>query len=130
MYRLFMPVMLAAAALTVTAAAPLQTPEERLAERLDGLTAGKPVSCVSMRDVQQVKGYGNTLLYVQGRNRVWTTDTKGGCEGLTRRDDMMVTRTTNSQYCRGDMVQTRDRTGGFMTGVCSLGDFVPYTKAK
>ena len=130
MFRLAMPVMLAAAALTVTAAAPMQTPDERLTKRLDGLTPGKPVSCLSMREVTQVKGYGNTLLYIQGRNRVWRTETNGGCEGISRRDDIMVTRTTSAQYCRGDMIQTRDRTGGFMTGACALGDFTPYTKAK
>lgn len=126
MIRLASLPLLCAAAFTVTAA----SPEKTLEQRLDGLTAGKPVSCISMRDVQQVKGYGKTLLYIQGRNKVWRTETNGGCEGIGRRDDLMVTRTVSAQYCRGDMIETRDRTGGFMTGVCSVGDFTPYTKAK
>jgi hypothetical protein len=130
MIRLAMPAMLCIAAFTITAAAPQQTADERLAQRLDGLTAGKPVNCVSMRDVTQVKGYGNTLLYIQGRNRVWRNETNGGCEGIARRDDIMVTRTVSAQYCRGDMIETRDRSGGQFTGACSLGDFTPYTKAK
>jgi hypothetical protein len=126
MIRYVMPVLLAGVAFTITAAAP----EKTLEERLDGLTAGKPVSCVSMRDVQQVKGYGNTLLYIQGRNRVWRNETNGGCEGISRRDDLMVTRTVSAQYCRGDMIETHDRSGGHFTGACSLGDFTPYTKTK
>ena len=126
MIRLAMPAMLCVAAFTITAA----SPEKTLEERLEGLTPGKPVSCVSMRDVTQVKGYGDTLLYIQGRNRVWRNETNGGCDGIGRRDDFMVTRTTMSQYCRGDIIETRSRSGGYFTGTCSLGDFIPYTKTK
>ncbi|MCW3848571.1 hypothetical protein OF829_15150 [Sphingomonas sp. LB-2] len=126
MIRYAVPAILIASAFTLTAAAPEQT----LEQRLEGLTPGKAVSCISQRDVTQVKGYGNTFLYIQGRNKVWRTETNGGCEGLAKRDDILVTRTTMSQYCRGDVVETHDRSGGHFTGVCSLGEFTPYTKAR
>lgn len=135
MIRYAMPALVIAAAFTMTAAAPYQSSEERQAaaldKRLEGLTPGKSTSCVPMTQVTEVKGYNGTILYIQGKNRVWRNDTNGGCEGLGRSDDVLVTRTTMGSYCRGDIVETHSRGGGgFMTGACSLGEFTPYTKAK
>ncbi|MES2444897.1 MAG: hypothetical protein V4574_18900 [Pseudomonadota bacterium] len=103
-----------------------QRQQDRLAKALAGLTPGKPVHCLSHHDVTSLKAYGNTIVYTQGRNRKWINDTGGGCSRLD--DDLIVSRTTMSQYCRGDIIETRDRTGGMTTGVCSLGEFVPYSK--
>ena len=132
MIRYAMPAIALAAAFTITAATPYQSSEDiqagKLAKALDGLTPGAPVSCLPRDRVTQVKGYNNTILYIQGKNRVWRNDTNGGCEGLGKRDDVMVTRTNNGAYCRGDIVETRSRAGGMFTGVCSLGQFTPYSK--
>jgi hypothetical protein len=103
------------------------TDQERLDKTLAGLVPGKPVHCLSHYQATETQTYENTILYVQGRNKVWRNDPSGGCMGL-RHDDILVTRTTSSQFCRGDIVETRSRTGGFTTGSCSLGDFVPYTR--
>jgi hypothetical protein len=134
MIRYVSSAILVAAAFTLTAAAPQQSTAERqearLAKALDGLTPGKPVTCLPMDRVTEVKGYEGTILYVQGKNKLWRNETSGGCEGLGRRDDILVSRTTSRQYCRGDIIQTRARTGGHFTGACSLGDFVPYTKTN
>ena len=43
-------------------------------------------------------------------------------------DEILVTKTTGSQLCRLDIVQTMDRTSHFTTGFVGLGDFVPYKK--
>lgn len=133
MIRYAMSASLIAAAFTLTAAAPHQSraeqaDSERLAKALDGLTPGTPVSCVPRERITTVKGYNGTILYVGGRNKVWRNDTKGGCEGLGRNDDIMVSRTSMGEYCRGDIIETHSRSGGHFTGACSLGDFTPYSK--
>jgi len=133
MIRYAMPASLIAAALTLTAAAPHQDSVEqrqsdRLAKALEGLTPGKSVNCLPRERVTTVKGYNNTILYVQGKNKVWRNDTNGGCEGLGKHDDIMVSRSTMGAYCRGDIIETRSRSGGYFTGACSLGDFTPYSK--
>lgn len=125
----------AAAALVLTAAfaapgatqqsAAEQRQQEKLAEALAGLTPGAPVHCLSRRQVTSVRTFGDTFLYVEGRNRVWRNETSGGCSG---RDDILVSRSSSAQYCSGDIIQTRDRTGGMPTGSCALGEFVPYSK--
>lgn len=123
-----------ALALTVASAAPgttqqsdaRQRQEDRLSRSLAGLTPGAPVHCISQQGVTSVKTYGDRIVYTWGRNRKWVNDTRGGCGRLD--DDIIVTRSMGSQYCSGDVVETRDRGGGMTTGVCTLGKFVPYTK--
>lgn len=133
MIRFVVPASLIATAFTLTAAAPHQSrieqiQSERLAKALDGLTPGKPVSCLPRDRVTTVKGYNGTILYVQGKNKLWRNDTNGGCEGLGKHDDIMVSRSTMGAYCRGDIIETHSRSGGHFTGACSLGDFTPYSK--
>ena len=102
-----------------------QRQQDELAKALAGLTPGAPVHCLSHHQVTSVRPIGKTFLYVQGRNKVWRNETSGGCSG---RDDILVSRSSMSQYCSGDIIQTRDRTGGMLTGSCALGEFVPYSK--
>ena len=104
-----------------------QTDQDRLDKALAGLVPGKPVHCLSHYQATETRTFDNTILYVQGRTKLWRNDPSGGCQGL-KNDDILVTRSSSGQYCRGDIVETRARTGGFTTGVCSLGEFVPYTK--
>jgi len=103
------------------------TEQDRIAKALEGMTPGAPVQCVPHYRVTDTRTFENTILYVQSRSKVWRNTTNGGCSGL-KRGDIVVTRTTTGSLCRGDIVETRSRNGGMMTGTCSLGDFVPYTK--
>lgn len=101
----------------------------RLADRLRGYQPGEPTSCVRLLGrSSNVSIYGDTLVYRDGA-RLWRTDTGGGCFGL-RNDDIIVTRSFNSQMCRGDIVSTVDRASGFPSGSCTYGDFIPYTKKR
>jgi hypothetical protein len=68
----------------------------------------------------------NVLVYRASRNLVYRNDLEGRCNGLSRGDVLVLTRTISSQYCRGDMAHVVDLQSGVMTGVCSLGRFVPY----
>ncbi len=100
----------------------------RLAKSLDGLTPGKPMHCINRNQVSYIQTYPDTIVYVAGRNKKWRNDTVGGCQGL-KHDDILVSRNLiGSQYCSGDLIETRSRSGGMVTGACSLGEFVPYTK--
>ena len=101
--------------------------QAKLEKALAGLTPGKPVHCLARDRVSHIKTFQDTIVYVQGRNKVWRNDTNGGCNGL-KHDDIVVSRITMGQYCAGDIIETRSRSGGFITGACSLGDFIPYTK--
>lgn len=99
----------------------------RLEKALAGLTPGEPMRCLRHEQVNQIRTFDGTILYVAGRNRLWRNDVVGNCAGL-RRGDIVVSKTFGSQYCEGDIIQTRSPTGGFPSGSCSLGRFTPYTR--
>ena len=104
------------------------TQEAKLARTLHGLTPRSPTHCIDRHLVTNIETYADTIVYVQGRNRVWRNTTSPGCTGLKRGDLVVSRNSLGSQYCSGDWVETHSRTGGMMTGACALGDFVPYTK--
>ncbi len=102
----------------------------RLEKELAGLVAGKPQSCIRLRDTNGSDSFGdNILLFRVSRNLVYTTKTSGSCDNI-RRHDALITRTFGSDLCRGDIAQTADMRGGFQTGVCAMGEFVPHRKPK
>ncbi|WP_375403054.1 hypothetical protein [uncultured Sphingomonas sp.] len=110
------------------AAAELRT-QEALAVELAGLVPGEPTACLPEPARVQVssKGYGSTLVYRVSNSVKYRNDMNGSCPGAGR-DDILVTRTTQSRSCRGDIVQTIDRGSRFPTGACSFGDFIPYRR--
>ena len=101
--------------------------QARLERTLAGLTPQAPQRCLRRDQFNETRSFDGTILYVAGRNRVYRNDVVGTCPGL-RRDDLVVVKTIGGQYCRGDIVQTRARTGGMLTGSCSLGEFTPYRR--
>lgn len=107
-------------------AAPKLTPEQRLAKMLEGREAGKPVSCLNNWDTRDMTVLDKTALVYRSGNTIWVNRPQNARD--LDDDDILVTRTSNSQLCRLDIVQTVDRTGGFMTGFVNLSDFVPYKK--
>ncbi|RYD50244.1 MAG: hypothetical protein EOP60_12220 [Sphingomonadales bacterium] len=127
MIRLALPLLLLATAGTGGATEQRRTDPAKIAKALDGLTPGKPQNCISSDRINEVRGFEGEILFVEGRNKIWRNTTRGSCSGL-KRDDVPVFRTFGREYCTGDMVQTRERIGGMMTGSCGLGEFIPYTK--
>ena len=120
----------AALALTGAAAASAQTlaeqGEAKLARMLEGRTAGEPVSCISaMRsnNLQVIEHVG--LVYKTG-NTVYVA--RADDPRSLGRNDVVVIERLGSQLCKQDVIRTVDRTGGFLTGVVFLGDFVPYKR--
>jgi hypothetical protein len=125
--------MAAAAASTVPAAAAIDRgarAEARLAKALDGRVAGKPVSCINLRNIRSSEIIDRTaILYNMPGGLIYVNTPRMGQESLDD-DDILVTRTFGSQLCSLDTVRLFDRGARFETGFVGLGEFVPYAKAK
>ncbi|WP_088308043.1 hypothetical protein [Novosphingobium sp. B 225] len=111
---------------TAATAGPKLTPQERLDKLIAGREAGKPVSCLNSWDTRDMTVLDKTALVYRSGNTIWVNRPDNARQ--LDDDDILVTKTTGSQLCKLDIVQTVDRTGGFWTGFVNLGDFVPYKK--
>ena len=113
------------------AAAPSAVPpplSEAAAKALAGRTAGRPVECVHLRDVQQTQIIDETAIIYQLGNRRWLVNfPEGGCTSL-RKDRALITRTPSDNLCRGDIAVVVDPFSRIESGSCGLGSFVPYTR--
>ncbi|WP_158298978.1 hypothetical protein [Sphingomonas psychrotolerans] len=129
MMRLVLPALLLLGACTTTAATEQSDARDhaRLEKALAGLSAGEPLRCIRRDQFNEIRTFEGTILYVAGRGRIWRNDVTGNCPGL-RRGDIVVSKTFGSQYCDGDIIETRAATGGFLSGSCSLSKFTPYTR--
>jgi hypothetical protein len=104
--------------------------EAALAKLLDGRVAGKPVNCISMTTSQQSRIFDGTAIVYQATGRtVYVNRPKIGADSLDN-DDILVTKTWGSQLCSLDQIQLFDRVSRIPRSFVSLGEFVPYTKAK
>lgn len=126
MFRLAITTAALAAALATTAST--AQPEGGLEERLAGLTPGAERTCINFDQVTYTRTFEQGILFVAGRNKLWFNKPGPGCENGLRREELIVSRSLNGQYCSGDRVETRVRTGGMVSGACTLNAFVPYTK--
>ena len=122
-----------AAAAFVSGCAP-QEPLDRppppgpdLAEALAGRTAGTPVPCVSQRDLRSNRSVGDAILFDGPGDIVYVNRPAGGCPSLDF-GRVLITRTTSSRLCRGDIATVVDPVSGTEYGGCGLGDFVPYRR--
>lgn len=101
--------------------------QEKLAKELAGLLPGKPEACLPhYRSQDMVTIDDNTLLFRDGRNRVYRNNLLGSCH--IGPGDALVTRSFGSSLCRGDIAQVADVRNNITVGSCVLGDFVPYTR--
>lgn len=124
--------LLVAAAASACASSAVSEPrtakaELQLQKSLQGKVAGAPVKCLpSTRTGDMTIVDDNTILFRDGRNRVYRNDPLGGCSPMGRGGYTLVTRPITGQTCRGDIVRVVDLSSGMMAGSCSLGDFIPY----
>ena len=131
--RSFPALLLAAALLGSSAAASAATPdnsknEAKLAAALAGRVAGKPVDCISLRDIRSSEIIDDTaIVYDTGGGRLFVNRPRIGAESLDS-DDILVTKSYSSELCDVDVVHLIDRSAHFPRGFVGLGKFVPYTK--
>ena len=132
-----LPLLLAAAAVLGSCAT--ASPEELAAaaardqSKLAALTAGKvsgaPMSCLpSYRSNDMIVVNENVVAFRDGQKRVYINNMQGGCLGLGAGRNALVTQTTGSSLCRGDIAQVLDTASRMNIGSCVFGDFVPYTR--
>ena len=131
-------ILLAAAAISLVACETTDSqPEQRSAEAqatydrmLAGKTAGRPANCLPLlRSHDMVVIDDDTILYRDGRT-TYVNHPLGSCNLLGRGSYALVTRSSGSQLCRGDIANVVDATTGVTVGSCALGDFVPYKPAS
>ena len=127
--------LVAAAALgacTATSPQELAALAERDQAKLASLTAGKvagpPMSCLSnWRSRDMVVVNENVVAFRDGRKRLYINHMQGPCNGLGPGRNALVTQTTGTSLCRGDIAQVFDTTSRFNVGGCAFGDFIPFT---
>ena len=127
---------LMAAAVTGCTTAPPQAPirsveaEQHLTKLLAGKSAGAPVSCLpSWQSDDMVVVDDNTVVFRDSSSRVFVNNFRDGCSNLGSGSYTLVTRRTGGSLCSGEIAQVVDLHSGMTVGVCSFGEFVPYTRA-
>ncbi|ALH82794.1 hypothetical protein [Sphingopyxis macrogoltabida] len=118
-----------AAAPGVAAAKDKLAPEAKLEKLLDGRIAGAPQDCIPLSSVSSSQIIDKTAIVYRVGSTLWVNRPKGGAQTLND-DDILVTKLTGSQLCSIDTVELRDRTSHMYSGFVSLGEFVPYRRAK
>ena len=128
MHAFALTLVAAAALLTGPAldATPRLSPQQQLDKLLDGRVAGKPVQCISQFDTRQMQVLDKTAIVYGWGNTIWVNTPRNAAD--LDDDDIMVTRVNGSQFCKLDIVNTVDRSGGYTNGFISLGEFVPYRR--
>ena len=97
---------------------------------LAGKTAGRAEKCLSLQRSNDMTVIDDdTILYRDGRT-TYVNKTLGTCNLLSRGSYALVTRSSGSQLCRGDIGTVTDVSTGVTVGSCALGDFVPYKPAS
>lgn len=130
--RHLIPALIAAAALAATPAVSAReklAPEDQLAKLLQGRVAGEPQDCISLFNARSSQIINKTAIVYKSGGTYWVNRPRSGAESLDD-DDILVTRTNSSQLCSIDAVQLHDRTSHMYNGFVSLGEFVPYRRAK
>ena len=104
--------------------------EAKLSAALAGHVAGKPVSCISLRDIRSSQIIDDTaIVYDTGGGRLYVNRPRIGASSLDN-DDILVTKTYGSDLCSLDTITLIDRGSRMEHGFVGLGEFVPYTKVK
>lgn len=101
--------------------------EAELARLIEGRTAGEPVSCISTFGNDRLRVIEHVgIVYEAGRTIYVARANNAKTLGPW---DVPVIHRFGSQLCKTDIIRTIDRSSGFITGMVSLNDFVPYTRA-
>jgi hypothetical protein len=94
---------------------------------LQGRALGEPVSCVTTREIETIKGVSDRVLFFHLKNgRTYRNDLPAACPAATRSGTSFSYRTTGAQLCAIDVVQLAEPASGFAYGGCQLGKFVRY----
>jgi len=91
--------------------------------------AGPPMSCIpSWRADDMIVIDDNTIAFRDNASRVYINHMQSGCMGIDHGRNALVTRTTQTQLCRGDIAEVIDTAARITVGSCVFGDFTPYAR--
>ena len=104
--------------------------QSELAAELAGYSsAGPPVSCVRMRDLQGNRSAaGDVVIFSGSGSRLWVNRARGGCPLNDGR--ALRFQTTQTQLCSGDIATVFDPVSGVEYGGCTLGEFEPSRRTR
>ncbi|RJF93582.1 DUF6491 family protein [Sphingomonas cavernae] len=92
--------------------------------------SGAPTSCITLSQARSSTTIRDrAVVYEMNAGLAYVNEFQNGCTGLND-TNAIITRTTTSQLCRGDIATVRDLVAGFDMGSCIFGDFIPYRKAR
>ena len=105
--------------------------QTELTRELEGRVAGPPQACVPQRQLGGNRSIGEGVLIFRGMTNsvVYVNRPPAGCPILDS-GRTLVTRTSSSQLCAGDIAQVVDPVSGAFYGACGLGDFTPYRRLR
>ena len=112
----------------VSAATPAERAEARLAERLEGRTAGEAQNCITTINANRLEVVERVGLVYERGDTIWVARTTDPNQ-LSSFDIPIIER-YGSQLCRNDIMRTVDRSSGHFTGALFLEKFVPYTRTE
>lgn len=123
-------ILMGSAAFAAVSQGPTERARARAARILDNRVAGQPVACVSHRLLRGSQSLDDGGILFGGNDAlVYVNRPPAGCPNLDN-GRILITHTSGSQLCRGDIVTVREPSGGPEVGSCSLGDFTPMRRAR
>jgi hypothetical protein len=124
-FLLLIPLLMATGAATADS----RSDRDALSRALAGRTAGAPVECIDqhLADGPQVID-PQTLIYRQGRGRLWVNTLPEACTGL-RFNAVPIVQIFGGRMCRNDQF-TPVAPGAIPGGTCRLGKFTPWDRPK
>ena len=128
--------LIATAALAACTTAPQQQQtvsaegEAHFQRLIAGKAAGPAVSCISRMRANDMTVIDDNRIAFRDGNRVYVNDFRGqGCSGAGSGFYTLVTRTSGSNLCSGDIAELVDARSGMLRSACILGEFTPYTRS-
>jgi hypothetical protein len=117
---------LAAGSVPLAAETPAERGEARLAEMIEGRTAGEGRSCINAINSNRIRIIEHVGIVYEGGDTVWVARTSHPRQ--LDSFDVPIFERRGSQLCKTDIIRTVDRSSGMFTGSVFLDDFVPYTR--
>ncbi|MEO5707644.1 MAG: hypothetical protein ABIT10_01220 [Alteraurantiacibacter sp.] len=118
--------MLAGGAVSVQAETRQERSEARLAEMLEGYTAGEPVSCIYTTRSNRLTVMERIGLVYDAGEVIYVA--RAVHPNMLDSEDVPVIERFSSQLCVHDVMRTIDRNSPSFQGALFLEDFVPYTR--
>ena len=112
----------------VSAETPSERAEARLAERLEGRTAGEAQNCITALNSNNLEVVERVGLVYERGDTIWVARTTS--PNQLRFNDVPIIERFGGQLCRQDVIRTVDRSTGSFSGSVFLEKFVPYTRTN